>query len=162
MQFYEHEETAIRELKRVFNNSVLLTSFSIFESKLKQLCEMIQKRIGSQLGHDDLKSNEGDIGRFKKYLTAVFGLSLDYIKVELDANGVNKTIRNRIAHHDGYVDEHNANRFEEIKGVEIQKYGTSFQIYLEDTEFLKGVVRDMEKVFDKLLLLVDGRIRSNY
>lgn len=157
-QFYEHEEIAINNLKFVLRNSTLLSTFTILEGKLKELCELIEMEIHSKLKYSDLKSRDGDIGQFKMYLTKVFEMNLKKSAKLLQLIGIHKIIRNKVTHSLGKIEKENLKRVNKLEGIKIVSSQDTHQIFISSPDYLIDLINLIKDFFNRLLEDIDERI----
>ena len=155
---YIEEGMLIKELQTLQLSSCLYIAFAIFETKLKELCELIKIEASLKLKYNDLKSVDGELGTFWKYLTDYFDVNLTTIAKEYDEIKKHKLIRNAFIHNRGII---KVSDFNKIKGLHylsfINEYG-EIQIEFISSEYIDELIKLMNSVFTKLLELSDNRL----
>ena len=89
-------------LPHILRGPFLVTLFSVYESAVKEIAGLIQKKQGQQIGIDDLK---GDLlKRAKRYYKHILGFELSLNNERWKRVVVLSDLRNAIAHTNGRLD----------------------------------------------------------
>jgi hypothetical protein len=157
-QYYGSQQESIDELEVVFRNSDIMAIFAIFESKFKQLCEMIEDETKSFLKHTDLRA-QGDIDRFAKYLKAVFRAKItDESKLQEILKY--KIVRNKVAHEYGKLSANEVKKIENINGIKILGPEGFQRLVIVTYGFFPPLITMMRDFFKQLLDDVDERMKE--
>lgn len=159
-QHFEHAERAIGDLENTLYHSSILTIFSVFEGKMKYLCELIESETQSKLKHTDLKSNNGDFGQFIKYLTSVFGLTQTKSDSYTQTISKFKTVRNKIAHQNNKISSSELKSIGTLKNIKIESYSDSHKILISSSAFQIELIDTIDKYYQELVKEVDERMKQ--
>ena len=103
-------------LPRSLRCPFLITLFAVYESAVKEIAGLIQKRQGGQISIDDLK---GDLlSRAKKYYRHVLHFELSKSNQHWERLTILFDLRNAIAHTNGRLDRLTKKRREKILNIE--------------------------------------------
>lgn len=159
-QRFEHAERAIDDLEEILYNSSVLTVFSVFEGKMKYLCELIESETKSKLKHTDLKSSNGDFGQFIKYLTSVFGVETIKSNSYTDAISKYKTVRNKIAHQNSKISSSELTRIKTLNNLKTDSFGDFHKLTITSHLFITELIDTIDKYFQELVKEVDKRMNE--
>lgn len=143
--YFSDETWRHHELFPAFTyNSILVSLFSFFETRLKLICEINSRKQFSNVKPSHLSGS--DVERYKRYLTVVAGINLDNLHDKWKRITDIQKLRNAIIHNSAHIDIANdKNMVQFIKGdnrIKFNEQQGSF--YINDVTFLKD--------FSKLLL----------
>ena len=158
-QHFEHAEKSINDLENTLHHSCILTIFSVFEGKMKYLCELIEDETKSKVKHTDLKSN-GDFGQFIKYLTSVFGMTPTKSESYSQTISNYKTVRNKIAHQNNKISSSELKRIRTLENIRIESYSDSHKILISSSAFLIQLTETVDKYYQELVKEVDERMKE--
>jgi hypothetical protein len=169
---FDIEKTVAYEINRAQQFSQVLIMFSIFESKLKLVCDTIQKDFGESL--EDQKSileyfknvkftkrfpyfkmkskkSNSDILKYRNYL--VLFLDDKFKDVEKVFNSIYKQyqVRNVIAHQNGIADIKKYKQLKDIKTISFCPFKESYNLSIPDNNFISELMTLIKKIFLKLL-----------
>jgi len=159
-QHFEHAERAIGDLENTLFNSSILTVFAVFESKMKYLCELIEDETKSKPKHTDLKFSNGDIGKFIKYLTSVFGLTQKKSNTFIQTILKFKTVRNKIAHQNSKISSSELVNVKTLKNLKIENHSESHKILISSSSFVLEFIDTVDKYYQELVKEVDVRMKE--
>jgi len=133
-------------------NSMLVTVFSFFESRLKFICELYQRKQYSNVRLNDLNGSE--IEKCKRYLILI--AQLDFVSFEDNWRRITnmQKLRNAIIHHSSKIPDEkgNANIVSMLKAdnrIEyIKQYG---DFYIKDVSFIKEFSNILISFFTNLV-----------
>lgn len=157
---FEHAERAIDDLENTLYHSSVLTIFSVFEGKMKYLCELIEDETKSKLKHTDLKSNNGDFGQFIKYLTSVFGFTPKKSDSYTQTISKLKTVRNKIVHQNNKISSSEIKSIGTLQNIKIESYSDSHRILISSSAFLIELIDTIDKYYQELVKEVDERMKE--
>lgn len=144
--YFSDEFHRYHELFPTFTyNSILVSQFSFFESRLKFLCELYDRNKFSNVKPSHLSGS--DIEKYKRYLTVVAEINFDELQEKWKSITDIKKLRNAIVHNSAKIINEKGNdniiRFiNSDKRIEYKVKNGEF--YINDVSFLKE--------FSKLLL----------
>jgi hypothetical protein len=107
--------------------SSLLTSYSLFESSMGQLCDIAKQSFEVKLSYKDIKG-ESTIHTLRKYLEKVVGINIPPLKdTESHWRSINtfRLIRNKIVHEMSRIDSNNGqdkalyNKMKTMRGISL-------------------------------------------
>jgi hypothetical protein len=166
-QYARIDDEVSWELERSLRNSMLLTIYSFFEGKLKEICELIEQDFNFQVKIEDLRSSD-DIGLYVKYIEKVFGLKIAIsIEKHLTPLKHNKQVRNIIAHQNSNFTQSQSKKLPNIKGI--KKYlrvdGSGF-LLIESVIYIESIINNVKLFFKELIEQLDEhygelKIRDN-
>lgn len=137
-------------------NSLLVSQFSFFESRLKMLCDLYAQKKFSNVKLSDLKGS--DIEKCKRYIVVVAGLNFTVFEENWKCLTDIQKLRNAIVHHSSVLDineEKNTIKF--IKRDQRIKYFDKVgYFYINDVSFLmdfsKLIIGFFSQLVEKLVL----------
>ncbi|MFB6307596.1 MAG: hypothetical protein ABEH43_11550 [Flavobacteriales bacterium] len=139
-----------------FRNSVLITSFSFFDKKLKEMCVYMQDMGKKKIKLDEIKG-KNSLDRYRKYLIKVCDVRVDKIDDNWSRIINYWNMRNIIIHNNGIVDKKNDKKVRTFvnseKELEINKDG---YLFIKSSAFLNKVIGDLEDY----LVFVAKRIKD--
>jgi len=105
-----------------------------------------------------MKSNNGDLGQFKKYLTHELGVDLSSIDQKYGFLLFHKIVRNAFAHSNGEVDSSKLNKVKNLSGLKFINFHSTSEIYIDSRTYLDDIVLTMDEILNELIDLVDIHI----
>lgn len=153
-QFFDSEESAINTMKYLQRNACLISLFTILESKLKRLCQLIKTELN--LGKELNKNSPGnnDIERIRNYLIKQVGLTLDKSNSILLQIENDKILRNAIVHYDGIIEGSKRHCFIIPTSVLV----IDWEAKIESPEYLILLIDKIQNFLNELFIEVDLRI----
>ena len=144
------ELTVLDEMERLQRYSLLLTTFAFFESKLKELCNEIERDIDFRVKLNDLNKNKGDLFKYWTFLVKIFGVNGVRLEKSFNVICQHKKIRNAISHSDGVVPKKDSNFLKDIKFIKIVEFEDNYLVSLQK-DYLEYLINEIELFTDDLL-----------
>lgn len=143
----------------LLNNSMLITIYSYFETKLKVLYEQIVKIIP---GLPKLKRNKSLIESYKSYITGNLHINLDDFNDEWNYIVSYKNIRNLIVHNNSTVEEVNRDMINYINNHEYLELNSSNgSVFIIDNKYLMDFC-DLIKIYlDAIYSKAEDKIKAH-
>lgn len=135
--------------------SMVVTIFSFLESQLKHLTNIIKNEFRFDVSASDLKGT--DLGKYWKYLKKVYKIKNSTITDKYSYINDQKIIRNIIVHKGGFFPKEQLEDVEKFKFIKIVKNKDTYEIILDNTEYIGQLLDDVELFFKILLELCDQR-----
>lgn len=137
--YFEDEYYRYHELFPTFTfNSILVSQFSFFESRLKFLCDLYHRHQFSNVRLSDLNGSEMERG--KKYVTLVASINFeDFLEMWERISNIQK-LRNAIIHNSSKIpnERQNENIIKFINSDKRIEYAEKHgDFYIKDVSFLK-------------------------
>ena len=102
-EYYYHQHWVSENLPRLVVNPFIVALWSVFESVVKEMADLIQKKQGEALGLADIKGKHL-VDRIEKYYQHILHFPLDLNSSRKEKLNLLGAIRNTIAHHNGRLD----------------------------------------------------------
>lgn len=157
--FYSDQENMIEEIEALQRYSMCVSCFSFFESRLKELCELIESNIEFEKKVKDFSENNKICG-YWKYLIHVLGISIKKTECHYTPIINRYKIRNIIAHQNGIPDSNQVKKIKSIKGIKLSESKGQNRIVMIGSQFNKKFLTEIEMFFSELLKAVDERYRE--
>jgi phage anti-repressor protein len=160
-QTYYLEIDSIRKMKRQQRYAITLIVFSFFESKLKEISDIIALKTKIPIPKKVQKpeeKKENDLTVNWNYLLEE--QSLDLIAISEDFYFINsqKFVRDKIAHKNGFYktkDESLKYKFVKTDNSEITNFGNDFCIEILNKNFVSALLLKMENVLKEIIVTFD-------
>ncbi len=155
-QLFYIDEQIILELKRLQRYSIVISAYAIFESKLKKLCESIEKQFDFKVKIDDLNSSDGDIKKLWLFLVKVY--EIDHLESESKLTYINqnKFVRNIVTHHDGVCKAVLVKKIPKLKLLDVEDFGDDKRIFIQNG-YVQDLIERMKNFNNLLLEVIDKR-----
>lgn len=153
---FEIEESVTYEINRAQQFSQILILFSIFESKLKMICDKIQKDFGITL--ENQKSNSV-ILKHRKFLESF--LENEYKEVGKLFTKIHNQykIRNIITHQNGIANKNQYKLLMNIETINFSLFEGHYYLLIPDNNFIKELLLLIKKFFFELLKVL--KLKTN-
>jgi len=156
-EFESFQET-LRNLNNiVYYNSLLLGSYSIFETSFKNLCKFVEEYSNPKI--EPFKIQNDTLSDCRKYLfdSGLVDFKSKEIKAKYDEITKVKKLRNLIAHNNSNLIRDKFNKIEKQPNYKLFKRQPCLtvmnngQVYINDDEYIKIFIEESEK-FIKLII----------
>ncbi|MEI6346715.1 MAG: hypothetical protein WCP69_02095 [Bacteroidota bacterium] len=156
--FYNEQEQILDEIDIIQRYSMCVSCFSFFESRLKELCELIESNFKLDLKIEDLYS-KSDILRYWIFLVKVFKIS---VTENLLFNSITdkKDVRNIIIHQNGISNSKQLKKIKSINGIHLSALNGQTRIVMIGSQFNNDLLCEIEKFFSVLLKAIDERYKE--
>jgi hypothetical protein len=156
-QFFENDERVIENLKYIQRNSIFLMGYSLFESKLREICLIIEREIETSVKVDDLKGDS--VGQYWNYLTKVIQIDIHKLQSHYTPLKQLKEFRNKVAHQGNFVTKVLKEIIEKnhIKGLKL-RYDS---FIIDDLVFFDNLFKNMKGFFEVLMISIDDKLKGN-
>lgn len=153
---FDLENSITKELSRAQQFSQVLILFSIFESKLKLICDKIEEDF--EISLESIKATN-DIVKYRNYL--VLFLDDKFKDVEKVFNCIYKQyqVRNIIAHQNGIADLKKYKQLKDIKAISFCPFKDSYNLSIPNNNFIGELLTLMKKFFLELLKVL--KLKTN-
>lgn len=169
---FDLENSITKELNRSQQFSQVLILFSIFESKLKLICDTIQKDFGESL--EDQKSilayfknvkftkrfpyfkmkskkSNSDILKYRNYLVLFLDDKFKDVEKVFNSIYMQYQVRNIIAHQNGIADIKKYKQLKGIRTISFCNFEESYYLSIPDNNFISELMTLIKKFFLELL-----------
>lgn len=160
-QVYYLEIDSIKNMKRQQRYAITLIVFSFFESKLKDICDIIALKTRISIPDKIQKpkgKKENDLTVNWNYLLEEQRLNLSSISKDFYFINSQKFVRDKIAHKHGVYklkDEEVGYQFVKTNNTEILKYGDDFCFEILNKHYIEDLVLRMYKVLNEVIINFD-------
>lgn len=148
-----------------FNRAALVTFYSLLESSMRQLCELLQKQLSKRIGLEQLSTSRNYMESIRHYFDLVLDISLADMVPLLDKFNDVQNIRNKIIHHNGLIasTKDNANimgRIEANEHLDLKKFeeSTYCEVKVRNIKYVLGLYPEFSDLFVKLFWRVEDRM----
>lgn len=167
VEFAKYQST-IRGLNNfIYYNSLILTSYSVFEYSLKQICNFIDKHFAlPEKFIDKPRDVLGNCIRYIKRTQLGDFNNKQFDKIYMQIKKVNK-LRNLIAHYNGNLimdkskplkNQPNYNLFISDKRLKTIDNG---QVYIDNDEYISSFVSESERFLNMIILQLKKNKKKN-
>ena len=156
-QIYFNDIASIKNMKRQQRYAVTLIAFSFFESKLKEICDIIALKTNIKTPTQKQK-NENDLTIYWNYLTNKQNLELTNIMDSFYFINCQKFVRDKIAHKNGIYkpkDESPNYKFLKTNDSEATKLGDDYCIEILNKKYTENLLLKMDKVLKGVIITFD-------
>ncbi len=157
LEHYEEQYYQINKFyPATFNNSTLLSLYSLFEFNLKSLCITVQDCEEMKIKLDDI-NGEGYISKSKKYLNLVVGLDLNELEQTWEKITFFQRLRNCIVHFNSNIKKKknqvvkNLDIYKEIENNPYLKIDDRGTFIISDDKFLLDIL-DLINIYLKTII----------
>ncbi|MBX2963717.1 MAG: hypothetical protein KF687_14490 [Cyclobacteriaceae bacterium] len=154
---YELEVQLLQEFKNTHRFSVFITMITLFEGKLKSLCEILEKKVQSKAKLKGIRGN---------HLQLYFQFLTEDLKIEKNDwvthyNSIQnlKFLRNSLVHQEGLITDDERKIIEKTPGLTIHHSGQLFTIN-DDLQFLTDFINKIDLAFKGLIKSVDNYFKD--
>ena len=160
-QIYFYDIASIKNLKRQQRYAVTLIVFSFFESKLKEICNIIALKTRTPIPDKIQKPKENienDLTVNWNYLVNKQSLDLSSISVDFYFINSQKFVRDKIAHQNGAYnsrDEKTYRKFVKTEDTEITISGDVFCIEILNKNYVDDLLLKMNNVLKEVIIVFD-------
>lgn len=159
-QAYEIETRTLEKLRYLQRSAAFVSVFSLFEGRLKTLCQMIENDFDFKVKISDL-SGRDDIQKLWSFLVKIYELRKNRIENLLHPIRQQKTIRNILVHHEGFLTEEQEKNIRQMPGlIVIGPYDSLYQIQIAGSEFIINLLEKVRLFYEELLIEIDRRYRE--
>lgn len=152
---YETEGFTINELRKLQRYSIILSTHSFFEGKLKSLCEKIEHEFDFKIKIGDLKNND-DLQLYWTFLEKVYNIDMSSVEEFFTPIKQQKIVRNIIAHQEGFFGLLQFKKIQFLKGLEHEElFEGKYIILITNDEYLNYLLKNMRMFFSVLIELID-------
>lgn len=144
----------------------LISSFSLFENKISELCQFIES-----ISSKKIKTFENKIKKIKddKIDNSIINISFLYINdilnVEIEQLIPNKEIlfkykiiRNSVTHNSSIIKNDQFEEVKDLKNLKITWIGNNYYCHLDSPKFLFELINIMENIYLNILQIIDEKI----
>ncbi|WP_165748443.1 hypothetical protein [Cellulophaga sp. Z1A5H] len=153
---YQYEEEINTTLMKTHRYSAFLSIMAITESKLLEICQLMEDKKTLSITLKDLPVGRDSLGQYWRFLKNI--VNLDNLEKTYDKIKRFQKLRNRVAHNNGVISDKERKFIIATKGLELPKYGN--QIIISEDSFLTNLLNDTENLFTQLLIFIDDFIKS--
>lgn len=158
---YSEKEEELKELNNDFfdnfSKSILVSLDSIVESKLKQLCTILQEDLNKKIGYSDLNNNNY-FATSIKYFSLVLEIPMGDFQSIISKLEDFQLIRNKVVHID-YTEGIEAKSIK-YDSLEIVKKNGIKVLKIKSKDFIKKYTELLRDFFEKVVWKIDAH-RSN-
>jgi len=154
---YRNFETNFKQLKI---ESTFLSSYALFEHHFKSKTKYYKDHFELKLKVDDLSGNNY-ISKSKRYIEKVVDIDLSSLNDDWNKIATYQKIRNKIVHHNGYLNENDQNlknQISQLEGVLISRFNS---IEFTDKVFILDFWKIINQYMEGIVHLTKSRL-SNY
>jgi hypothetical protein len=160
-QVYHLEIAAIKNMKRQQRYAITLIVFSFFESKLKEICDIIAFKTRIQIPkkvQKPIEKKENDLTVNWNYLLEEQSLDLSAISDDFYYINSQKFVRDKIAHKNGCYqtkDEKLNYKFVKTENTEITINGDVYCIEILNKNYVENMLLKMDNVLKAVIINFD-------
>ena len=146
-RLYGVEDKIIYELELIQDSSQVTTTFSIFESKLKLICDKINSSFNFKITDKTKSYNQ----KYWNYLKAFIGNDISSLENQFKEIKKLSVVRNIIVHQNLIATK---NQYEKIKNINELNFIDSnnlYYLYSIDLAFINSLISKISKFFNELL-----------
>lgn len=138
-QYFEEISTT-GQLKPILYNSILLSTYSMFEYEFLNLCLDCHRVENCKLSPKDINGNS-DIDQYRRFITKLLEVNLDSLNTYWQAIQKYRKIRNSFTHKNGVFNEPKKDMLKFINDADGIRFDSEKKlIVIESTNFLKNFV----------------------
>jgi|GEM_PF-7126667 len=141
----DFEQYQIYEIASRANFSIFLGAYSVLESFLLKMCDLIQTEFDFEVKLDDLNPRN-HLNHYKTYLTKVYGLEKEEFEKHYPEVFKYSILRNVLTHSDGNSVKSKLEKIKGIKGIKIYSYSNRSQVVIDDISFFESFF-NLSKLF---------------
>lgn len=162
---YIHHETyddeiLMDEIERLQRYSLIMSVFSFYETRLKSLCNMIEKEFNLKIKISDLNSYKGDLMKYWTYLSKVYEIPTEELQPLFDPINRQKKLRNIIAHHDGIANKKQMKEIPETDGISFKNIEDLYFLQVAENVYIEYLLKEIKSFFELLLKAIDIRFKQ--
>lgn len=158
----------------ILNSSMMISCYALFDTCLRQICDLAQKRIKAELRYSDLHA-ESEIHAYRKYLLKVIGLELNELNQYWKEINDYRKVRNMIVHHHSNIINDKTRKIEDQNCYSIVSSNNYLKLnkrsgyfIIKDPEyvyvfcnnakyFLKGALKELARIKKRRKPILVGR-----
>ena len=153
---YQYEEEMNTTLMKIHRFSAFLSIMAVTESKLLEVCQLMEDKKTSKISLKDLPVGRDSLGQYWSFLKNI--VNLDSSQKVYDKIKRFQKLRNRVAHSNGVISDNERKFIVATNGLELPKYGN--QIIISEDSFLTNLIDDAEDLFTQLLISINDGIKT--
>ncbi|MFV5697118.1 hypothetical protein ACM55H_02000 [Flavobacterium sp. ZT3R17] len=151
------DDRIINDLQRLQRYSIVIIIFSVFESRLLEVCRELRKEFPQLTQLNEINQKE-DLKNSWKYLTKTILLNATKLQPLFQRFNQQKILRNTVTHHDGILT--NKSKFNIINGVSLSDFGKNYIIEIEENVYVEYLLKYLKEFFKELTERVDDRYKE--